>query len=265
MPQCAASLTACHLLMQGSDFSNVEKALKQYMPTLEYVAQKPSLYQSSAARLAAQGRRFLAVLAFHHLDIERRIQHYSKALDYSRLTEDANLQATMLNNMGIAYAPLKQPEQAMCYYQEALQLESALSPLVRSVLSSRVAFSQAQLGQEHEALVSLDKVRTVLPDHPENDPAFLFVDAGNTQMYAGWTYFELSRPYHSDTSPNKTHLERTWSAYMQITENPEQSVSERVRIQIVNHQAAAAIAQRDLEKFQRYFLEGVRGAKTLNS
>jgi tetratricopeptide (TPR) repeat protein len=105
--------------LQGSDFSSVEKTLKQYLPTLEHVAQKPSLSQQAAARLAAQGKRFLAILAVHRLDVEHQIQHYIRAVDYSRLAEDANLQATMLNNVGIAYAKLKQPEQAMRYYQEA--------------------------------------------------------------------------------------------------------------------------------------------------
>jgi hypothetical protein len=128
-----------------------------------------------------------------------------------------------------------------------------------------MAFSQAQLGQEHEALASLDAAHTLLPNHPEDDPIFLFVDSGVTQMLTGWTYFELSQPHDSGKLPDKTYLERAWSAYTHITETSQRSVSDRVHVEAVNHQAKVALGQRDLEKFPHYFLEGVRGARALNS
>ncbi len=42
-------------------------------------------------------------------------------------------------------------------------------------------------------------------------------------------------------------------------------VPERIRVEIINHQAATAIAQGDMELFQAYFQAGVQGAKALGS
>jgi DNA-binding SARP family transcriptional activator len=265
LPRCTASITACQHLMRGQEFFTVEQTLAEYLPIVEMLARQPSHYQQAAARLAAQGRRFLAVLAHHRLDIEQKILHYKKAVDYSRLAEDDNLQAAILSHLGITYAQLKQPEQAMHYYQEALQYEQAFSPLIRSTLFGRLAFSQAQLGREHEALASLDAARASLPDHPEDDPGSLFDDSGNTQVYTGWTYFELSKPHDPDELPKRNYLEQAWSAYRHITENPQKSGSERVHIEVINHQAATALALRNMEQFEKYFLLGANGAKALNS
>jgi tetratricopeptide (TPR) repeat protein len=265
LPQCAASITACTHLMQSNEFFVVDKALKQYLPVLEAVAKQPSLYQQAAARLASQGRRFLAILAYHRLDINQKIEHYSKAVEYSRLTEDPNLKVAMISVLGLTYAQLNQPEQAMQYYQEASQYESELSPLVRSVLYGRLAFTQAQLGQQHEALTSLDVVHSSLPDHPENDPGFLFLDSGNTRMYEGWTYFELSQPHNPAVLPNPTYLEQAWAAYTDIIGRSQSNVSARMRVETTNHQTKMALGQRDLEKFCHYFLQGLNGAKALKS
>jgi DNA-binding SARP family transcriptional activator len=265
LPQCAASITACTHLMRGSDFWAAEKALKQYMPVLEYVAQKPSLYQQAAARLAAQGRMMLAILAWHRFDVPGRIQHYSKALDYSRLTEDLNLRTIMLANLGHTYAQIKEPQKAMIYYQEALQHEQGISPFVHSFLDIRMAFSSAQLRQEFEARAYLDSAYKLYPQHPEDDASFSFSEfnRGALAMVAGWTYFELSKPQNPDDSPDKAYLEQAWNAY--TSGDPLASLGARGRVEIANHQAATALAQRDLEKFRHYFLEGVRGAQALNS
>jgi len=265
LPRCAASITACYQLMRGSDFWTAEKALKQYMPVLEYVAQKPSLYQQAAARLAAQGRMLSAILAWHRLDVPGRIQHYSKAVEYSRLTEDLNLRTIMLAHLGHTYAQIKEPQKAMTYYQEAMQHEQGISPFVHSFLDIRMAFASAQLQQEYEARAYLDSAHKLFPQHPEDDPNFSFADytKGSLFMVAGWTYFELANPQNPDELPDKAYLEQAWNAY--TSGDPLVSLSARGRVEIVNHQAAAALAQRDLEKFRHYFLEGVRGAQALNS
>jgi tetratricopeptide (TPR) repeat protein len=267
LPQCAASITACTHLMQGNDVWAVEKALKQYMTVLEAVALRPSLYQQAAARLAAQAYQLQAILAHHRLGTQGEIENHKKAVDYSRISQDPNLQAVIISGLGNMYASiLKQPEQAMLCYQEVLQYESALSPLVRSLLTSRVAFVQAQLGQPRDALASLDTVQRLLPDRPKDDPGFILVASGGlTQMYTGWTYFELSQPHNPDVVPNGAYLEQAWAAYTQVLENPQSSVSGRVRYQIVNHQTKVALGQRDLEKFCYYFMQGLNGAKALKS
>ena len=264
LPRCAASITACTHLMQGNNLFAVEKPLMQYLPVLEAVAKRPSLYQQTAARLAAQGRRILAILAWHRLDVQGRIQHFSKAMEYSRLTQDPNLQAYTLSDLSDTYSQLKDPAQAMPYMQEALQFEKAVSPLIRSALYSKAAFTYAQLGEEQKALSSLEAAHTIFPDHPEDDSGFSFAEC-TTYLFGGWTYFALSGSDSKDASPNKMYLDRALNAYTYVTEHSQMRISERFRVEIANHQAATALAQRDLEKFRHYFLEGVRGAQALNS
>ncbi len=267
LPQCAASLTACHQLMQGQDFFTAGEMLAQFMPALEQIAHQPSRYQQTAAYLAAQGCMMRAILAWHRLDVAGRIAQYSKAVEYSRIAEDANELVIMLAYLGHTYAQVRDVAHAMPFYQEAWQVEKQASPLARAKLSSFAAFAHAQLGEEHEARTLIDAAHATWPINPLHDPALIIADGGQGSLYMleGWVRHELSKPRDPETLPDKGQLNAAWNAYTFTINNPAIVTTERIRVEVANHQAAAALAMRDKERFEQYFLIGASGAVELGS
>jgi hypothetical protein len=41
---------------------------------------------------------------------------------------------------------------------------------------SRIVFTQAQIGEEYQAVTSIDTVLNLFPAHPENEPIFLHTE-----------------------------------------------------------------------------------------
>lgn len=195
-----------------------------------------------------------------------RIAQYSKAVEYSRIAEDANELVIMLAYLGHTYAQVRETDKAIPFYEEAQQFEQQASPLARAKLYSVAAFTHAQLGEEHEARTFIDAAHAIWPANPQHDTVFLIADGGLGSLYMleGWVRYELSKPRDPDTLPDKEQLNAAWNAYTVTINNPAIVTSERVRVEVANHQAAA-LAMRDKELFEQYFLLGASGAVELGS
>jgi tetratricopeptide (TPR) repeat protein len=114
----------------------------------------------------------------------------------------------------------------------------------------------AQCGQEQEAVRCLRLAQAVFPEIPENDPSFLFADGGQftLTLWEGLTRLDLDQPREA------------WNALAQIERLPSTIiVPERMRLEITNHRAEAAVALGNLELFCDYIEAGVIGAKNLGS
>jgi hypothetical protein len=114
----------------------------------------------------------------------------------------------------------------------------------------------AQCRQEQEAVRYLHLAQEVFPEIPENDPSFLFADGGRftLTLWEGLTRLELDQPGEA------------WNAFAQIEQFPPTIlVPERIRLEIINHRAEAAVALGDQERFCAYIEAGVTGAKSLGS
>ncbi len=94
------------------------------------------------------------------------------------------------------------------------------------------------------------------PEHPEQDPCFPYADCGHSTLpiWEGLAYLDLGQPKEAS------------SAFERIERFPDPIViSERARIEAINHQAEAAIALGDQERFRMYIEMGVKRAKVLGS
>lgn len=256
LPQCAASITVCWHLMRGNDFILVEHMLAATMPHLLTLAQQPSRYQKSAAKLAAQAYILAGLVAVLQLKHSLAELYCKLSIQYSRIAQDHNLEAAGLKHLAAKYLSANYPLKTLSTYQEALPLIDSISPLLRSRIYLGIALACAHCGQKEEALKYLALSKDTFPEHPEDDPGFLYADCGLSSIYhyEGLMYLEFNQP------------ERAWKTFAQVEELKSKIVvPERTIIEIVNCQAESAVAERDMEKACAYIQTGVAGALRLKS
>ena len=256
LPQCAASITVCWHLMRGNDFVLVEHLLVATMPHLLTLAQQPSRYQKSAAKLASQAYILAGLVAVLQLKHSMAELYCKLSIQYSRIAEDQNLEAAGLKHLAAKYLSAKYPLKTLSTYQEALPLIDNISPLLRSRTYLGLALACSQCGQKQEALKYLALTKETFPEHPEDDPSFLYADCGLSSIhhYEGLMYLEFNQP------------EKAWNTFAQVEGLKSKIVvPERTIIEIVNCQAESATAERDMEKACACIQTGVAGALRLKS
>ena len=263
LSRCAASITACWHLLKGSELSIVEHTVSGYLPILVQLAQQPSHYQKAAARLVTQGYRLKGIVALHQNNVKVREMCCQRALYYSEVAEDSSsLVAALISLASTSYYD-KNPLKAASIYQKALLHLDKIPPLQRARLSIELAVVYAQLGQEQEALHFMEVAQKVYPEHPENDPSFLYAEFTPASMILeeGLTHLALAQHY-----PNREYGKNAWSTFVRIEEPQSQvSVPRRIFFEITNQQAETALVLGDQELFRAYLEKGIQGANTLNS
>jgi tetratricopeptide (TPR) repeat protein len=255
LAQCTASIAICWHLLKGTEFQPVEAVLSRYLPVLDKLAYQPSRYQKSIASLAAQGHILAATLTLHQNNLLAREAHCKQAIQLGQLAEDVNLHMTALKWLAVTYYYAKSPFKALQAYQKIEPFIDHISPLLRGSVYIKMAGAYAQCGREPEALRYIRMAHEHFPENPEQDPCFLYADCGlqSLPLWEGLTYLDLGQPREAQSA-----LER-------VEKLPTIIVSERGRIEAINHQAEAALALGDQERFRAYIEMGVRGAKALGS
>ena len=264
LPQCTAAIMACRHLMQGQDFFQAEAILTQYLPALEALVKEHSPYQPVAARLVMQHDKLTGILAGHRLHWVEAEHYHSHAVQFSHLAQDQNFQAMARVELA-SYLyhrdPAQGPAKALHIFQEVDAFIQNCSSLTQSNFYMKRAFSYAQCGQAYEAQESLDAAYKYFPVHLEDDPAFLYLDLGGSNLFLweGMTRLELAR---RGLSPSQ----EAWDAFAPI-ENISSNMltSERIRIEIINYQTTTAIIMQDLDLFYPYLQKGIEGAERLGS
>ncbi len=256
LAQCAASLATCWHLLKGTEFQQVGYLLSQYLSALEKLASQPSKSQKNIASLAAQGHLLSATLTLHQNNLLAREAHCKRAVQLGQLAEDMNLHMTALKWLAVTYYYAKRPFKALQIYQEIEPFIGHVSPLLRGSVCIKMAGVHAQCGQEQEALRYIRMAHESFPEHPEQDPCFLYADCGapTLPIWEGLTYLDLGQSKDAWNA-----LERVEQLAATIT------VSERARVEAINHQAEAAIALDDQERFRMYIEMGAKGAIALGS
>ncbi|HYU71627.1 MAG TPA: helix-turn-helix domain-containing protein [Ktedonobacteraceae bacterium] len=263
LPRCTASITACWHLLKGSEFSVVEHMVSAYLPTLVQLAQQPSRYQKTAARLATQGYRLKGIVALHQNNLQARENYCQRALSYSEIAEDPSLLVSALISLASTFYYWSDPIKASHIYQKALLYMEHIPPLQRSRLSVELAVVYAQRGQEQEALRYLKLAQQVYPGHPENDPSFLYAEFSPASLFLeeGLTFLALTQHY-----PDREYDQKAWDTFAQVEEQQSKSlVPARILFEITNQQAETALALRNQELFRTYLEKGIQGAHALNS
>ena len=256
LPLCAASVTACWYLMSGSDFTLVEHVLPQYLPRLEALAKQPSRVQKEAARLASHGYQISGLLSLHRNDLQARERHLQRAIQYAAISEDVNLEVAAITKQGNTYYYCASPNQMLDMSQQALPHINNVIPLVRSRAYLGLAAAHAQCGDEQEALRYSGMAYETFPQDAQNTIVTPYAGFGRGELifWEGITQLELG------------HAKDAWNTFARsIDPQSTAPVSERMRVEIVNHQAETAISLRDLDLFCAYLEQGIRGAEALGS
>lgn len=270
LPACAASVTACWHLLNGREFASVEHALSRYMPFLVVWTRQASSYQRTAAYLAAQGYLLLGLIALHRLHFQQRIICCKEAVKCAREAKDDALLVKALTQLGDAYYDeqlytkmLQVYQQAKYVLEETENVPGSLQNILQSEVLMGLAHSYAQKGQVTDALNAMSEARMMSPGDLEHVPIFLSADGGLCKLilFEGWVRLDLGK-----YEPKHEYYTDATKALARIEELPQTlAVPERLRLEITNRRAQAAIGLGDLDAFCHYTLQSVEGLKTITS
>ncbi len=263
LSRCAASITAGWHLLKGSELYTVERMLSTYLPALVTLTQQSSKYQRTAANLVTQGYRLRGIVALHQNDLRAREMCCQQALYYSEIAEHPSLLVSALISLASTFYYSQDPTKAALIYQKALTYKKEIPPLQLARLYAELAVVCAQMRREQEALAYLDLAHNLFPEHPENDPSFLYAEFTPSSMYLeeGLTFLALTQYY-----PDREYGQKAWDVFARVeVPQPKSIVPERIRFEIINHQAETALALKNQELFRTYLEKGIRGANTLSS
>ncbi|MGH3750265.1 MAG: hypothetical protein ACRDT8_23020, partial [Micromonosporaceae bacterium] len=257
-----ASLTASWHLLKGSDLNTVDRLLGGYLQHLETIARRPSRYQSTAARLASQGHRIAGIIALHRNHIRAREHHCKQAVEYAALAQDAPSSVSALISLASTYFYESDPLRAADTYKRALACDADMSPLQRSRANAELSVAYAQLGRERETLESVELAEQLYPDLPEQDPSHLYAEftRASLTLEQGLAYAALAQRH-----PQRGYQQKAARIFAGIEQSAQSTVPDRIKYEIINHQAATAVLLGDLDAFGGYLARGVEGAVLLAS
>lgn len=267
LPACAASITACWHLLNGREFVSVEQTLSRYLPFLVGWARQASPYRRTAAYLASQGCLLLSLVASHRLWLQQRATYCEEAVELAKDAEDRILQIKALSMLGNALYDQKAYDEMLRTYQDARHGINEAVSKIPQVLQCKVlmglAHAYAQHGRVQEALNTVSEARAIFPGDVEELPPFLSADDGlfSLILFEGWVRLDLGK-----REPDKEHYDHAAKVLAQIEELPRTIlVPERIRIEITNRRAQAAIAQGNLDAFLHYTLQSAESLKQVTS
>jgi tetratricopeptide (TPR) repeat protein len=263
LSQCAASLTACWQLLRGSSgLAVVDQILTNYLVPLEGLAHQHSKLQKTAATLASQAHRMRGILALHLRQVTLFEHHSKQAVRYATLASDVTAEILALSSLGQAYFYSSEPARALSTQERALALESQMPSVQRSRVHADLSVSYGQLGREQEALGSAGHAEEIYPDHPEDDPSYLYnvLSPAGLSLKQGLAYLALAEQYEG-----RGYERRAVDVLGRIDQVPTAAVSDRTRYEIANHQARAAVLLDDMDAFELYIHRGLDGVVLLGS
>jgi transcriptional regulator with XRE-family HTH domain len=262
LSHCAASLTACWHLLRGRDLHTIDHAVSSYLVRLEAVAKGVARWRDSAARLASQAHRICGIIALHRDQLRMREYHCQQALHYAGATSDISTRVAALISLASTYFYDADPARAAGIYEQALPFEAGIPPLQRSRIHAELSVVYGQLGRESAALRSAELAEDLYPQHPEQDPSHLYAEftRASLTLERGLSYLALA-----DRFPNRDHHRDAASVLSWADRDRNGSVPDRIRFEIVNHQARAAVLLNDLDAFETYVSRAADGVTLLGS
>ncbi len=278
LTHCAAGITACHHLSKGNydDMSLAHSVLSTYLTPLKEIVEQSSLHRKEAARLAAQALWINAVLSVHREGPKRAISYGKQAEIYSKESGDPSLRLITLQNLAWFYSCDRKSKQAL---QTILRAQNALEnadvpihPLVQSDVYGAVAKYQAQNGKKDDAISALHAAYDMFPEEEdtkkkiaalsENGEKSHLVDFNRSTLILkdGLAHYYLGQYEEAFNTLSQAIDPETLTPKVPAS-------SERVRIEIINHQTLASLKRpkRDKELSISLWLAGRNGTFTLHS
>src|SRR5579884_3803472 len=270
LPHCAAGITACQQLAKGQaeDMSLAHGVLTTYLTPLKEIVEQSSLHREEAAGLVGQALLIKAMLGAHREGPKRALSYAKQAVIYSKESGNVPLQLAILVTLAWTYALDKQDEQAL---KTVLQAQSLLQkqkkkgipihPFTQSSIYGGVAKWQARNGQEKNAIATIHNAYDAFHTSKE-DIAETYVDFNYSTLilHNGMT--------HSHLGQYEQALEIFAQAIDPKTLAPKVlASSERVRIEIINHETLASLKSphKDMELSLQLWKAGIQGAIDLRS
>jgi tetratricopeptide (TPR) repeat protein len=261
LSRCAVSLASCWHLLRGSDLHAVELHLGGYLLPLEAFAQRPSRQRQAAAVLAAQAHRIGGIVALHRNQLAVREAHCKRALQFAEIACDASSHASALISLASTYFYAADPEAAAAVYEQAFRHGDALPQLQRSRVHAELAVVYGQLGREQDSVRAAAEAEELYPDHPQQDPSFLYAEftPASLTLERGLAFIALAERF-----PGRSYQKKAADVFALAT-GPELAVPDRIRFEIINHQATTAVLSGDLNAFETFLLQGLDGVALLGS
>jgi tetratricopeptide (TPR) repeat protein len=261
LSRSAASITACWHLLKGADLPTVDHVLSAFIITLEGIARQQSKYQGAAARLASQAHRISGIIALHRNQLKLREAHCKQALHYATIASDASSQASAIISLASTYYYTSEPARAAAVYERALELDSGMPPLQRSRVRAELSVAYGQLRREQEAIRSAGVAEEMYPDNPEQDPSFLYAEftPASLTLERGLAFVALAEQF-----PGRNYQDKAAEIFGRL-DGMAGAVPERIRFEIINHQATTAVLRNDLEAFEAYTSQAIEGVTLLAS
>jgi tetratricopeptide (TPR) repeat protein/transcriptional regulator with XRE-family HTH domain len=261
LARCAVSLASCWHLLRGSDLTAVQQILSAYILPLDTLAQQESKRRAVAARLATQAHRICGIIALHDKSIALSMHHCARALRCAATAGDVGSHASALISLASRHFYASNPRQAAALYEQASALGTQLPQLLRSRVRAELAVVYGQLGRDQEALQCARTAEDLYPDRPEDDPSFLYAEftPASLVLEQGLAYLTLAERF-----PGRSYQQRAADVFGRISQ-PALQAPERIRFEVVNHQADTAVLLDDLDAFEAFMSSGLQGAAVLGS
>lgn len=126
------------------------------------------------------------------------LDSYRVALNNDYTQRDSSFRVRILNNMGVCYDNLKQHDEALRYYQEALEIEKESgNPVELSDMYINIGLVYFAIGEYEEALENFKTANTLIADQPVG------YRHGLVQQNLGIAYKELGRSEESITATRR--------------------------------------------------------------
>jgi tetratricopeptide (TPR) repeat protein len=175
-----------------------------YQPLVRHIdrASRALRHRSSRTRLAGLGA-LLQMAGWLAIDSNRHgqaRQHLSAALYIAHEVDDAALAASALAYMSLQQVYLDMPGKALSLARTATDTaHTRVSPLVATMLGTRLARAHARLGHRREALDALDRARAGLDRSGGDEPVWIsYVDEVELSAQAGAVYLDLDMGTDAD-------------------------------------------------------------------
>jgi len=260
---CASGITACEQLAQGVDLDLAYRAALAYVPVLKNIAHDSPTARRDAATLTTQAMLLLTALALHLSGSKPALGYARQAVSFSEVSEDAELRLTALGQLAWIYSSDKQFHKALETASQAehlLKSEKQVHPLVISNTHAVYGAYSAQNGRRDDALSAMRLASQQFFAAPASAD-YAYMEFDENELALTWALV------HARTG----HPEDALTSFSDILDPstlvPKKVVSERVRVEVLNHMATAAVksAKKDMELAIHYWRAGLAGAKSLHS
>jgi tetratricopeptide (TPR) repeat protein len=245
-----------------------ESLLQEQIQPLEALFSQLSASHPQAPQvcgLLSQAYQLAAILTSHGNDLRQRVLYCKQAVQWAEAADDPTLLAAALAKLGLTWDHLHDPAQARAIYQRALA-SGPISPLVETNLLLKQAALFAQEGNERESMALLAQGRRLFPAQPQDDPAFLYADGGVASFYLWESMLHLTLGASDQQKLGAiSHLYHARTVLTALGQVNVPDTPQRIRVETFTQLARTAILLDDLDGWEQSLLQGIRGARQLNS